>query len=173
MIRATVTTQIRSLLISVIGITFVAGYLSRSIRAGFQSVLPCALAILATFSVMGWAGIPLGIATSMFPGMTLGLGVDYAIHLLERYRAIRREGADSAAAIIEATSAVGPAIGLAALAITLGFGTLVFSQVPANARLGLLLIVGTMSCLASTLILLPVLIAPRFRLPPAEAGPVC
>ena len=35
---------------------------------------------------MGWLGTPLGVATSMFASMSVGIGVDYAIHLLDRYR---------------------------------------------------------------------------------------
>jgi predicted RND superfamily exporter protein len=80
---------------------------------------------------MGWAGIPLGVATSMFCAITFGVGSDNAIHLLERVRrhadptAVAREVAD-----------VGPPVAADALAAGLGFAVLMFSSVPASARLG-------------------------------------
>lgn len=52
---------------------------SRSLRWGVYCVLPSALAVVINFAVMGWFGIPLGVATSMFAGMMLGIGVDFAI----------------------------------------------------------------------------------------------
>ena len=44
------------------------------------------------------------------------------------------------------------------LAMSLGFGVLMLSQVPANARLGLLLVVGLVNCFVMSLVLLPVLL---------------
>ena len=39
--------------------------------------MPASLAVLWLFGLMGWLGIPLGVATSMFCAITLGIGVDY------------------------------------------------------------------------------------------------
>jgi predicted RND superfamily exporter protein len=64
----------------------------------------------------------------MFCAIALGIGVDYAIHFLEPIR----RGTPVGTALDE----VGPAILADAVAIALGFGLLVISQVPANARFG-------------------------------------
>ncbi len=188
LIQAIVSTQVRSLLGSLVGIFVVASLLGRSIRWGLFCVLPCALAVLINFAVMGWADVPLGVATSMFAGMTLGIGVDYAVHLMERYRyaqgrvracapdvACPPDGAQartlptsqegpcdptqrSEAAIADAVAETGPAILIDAIAVALGFGVLVLSQVPANARLGGLVVLSIVGCLAATLTLLPALL---------------
>ena len=52
----------------------------------------------------------------------------------------------------------GPPALINTLAISLGFGVLMLSQVPANARLGLLVVVGLVNCLVMSLLLLPVLL---------------
>ena len=52
----------------------------------------------------------------------------------------------------------GPAVLTNTLAVSLGFGILMLSQVPANARLGLLTVLGLVDCLIATLLLLPVLL---------------
>ena len=158
LIDAIVTTQVRSLLISLVGILVVTAILGRSLVWGVLSVLPCAFAVLINFAVMGLAGMPLGVATSMFAGMTLGIGVDYAIHLLERYRLARARGEGPATSLTDAVTHTGPAVLIDAVAVALGFGVMVLSQVPANARLGALVVLSIAGCLAATLVLLPALL---------------
>jgi predicted RND superfamily exporter protein len=72
----------------------------------------------------------------MFCAVTLGIGVDYAIHFLEAVRRARAAGRDDP--VNHAVAEAGPAIVVDTLAVALGFGLLGFSQVPANASLGLL-----------------------------------
>ncbi len=161
MIAAIVRTQVRSLLFSLIGIFAVASILNRSVRYGFLCVVPCLVAVAISFACMGLLGLPLGVATSMFAGMTLGVGVDYGIHLTDRYRRARGAGSNRHEATTHATREVGPAITIDGLAVTLGFGILILSQVPANQRLGMLIAISILSCLLSTLLILPALLGSR------------
>ncbi|MCP4246564.1 MAG: MMPL family transporter [bacterium] len=170
LIRDIVSTQVRSLLLSLVGIVAVTSLLGRSIRWGLLCVLPCALAVLVNFAMMGWTGMPLGVATSMFAGMTLGIGVDYAIHLLERYRAGRAQGLGRRPALIDAVGITGPAIVVDAVAVALGFGIMTLSQVPANARLGGLVVLSIVGCLAATLVVLPALLGGRDSRSEAQVG---
>jgi predicted RND superfamily exporter protein len=159
LIDAIVSTQVRSLLISLVGILLVTAVLGRSLGWGVLCVLPCAFAVLIDFAVMGLVGMPLGVATSMFAGMTLGIGVDYAIHLLERFRLARSRGLFREAALTDAVMATGPAVFIDAVAVALGFGVLTLSQVPANARLGALVVLSILGCFVATVLLLPALLA--------------
>ena len=158
LIGAIVSTQVRSVLISLVGIVIVTALLGRSLRMGIYCVLPCAFAVSVNFAVMGWVGVPLGVATSMFAGMTLGIAVDYAIHLLERYRRAVRNGKDVSAAVSDAIEATGPAIMIDAIAVAAGFGILTLSQVPANVRLGGLVLLSILGSLAATMFVLPALL---------------
>ena len=158
LIRGIVTTQMQSLLGSLLGIGLVTALLGRSLRWGLFAVLPCALSVLFNFAVMGWLNIPLGVATSMFAAMTLGIGVDFAIHVLEGFSVARGEGLAPDEALAASLVRTGPAVVINTLAIALGFGVLVLSQVPANARLGMLTILGIVNCLFASLLLLPVLL---------------
>ena len=165
LIERIVSTQVRSLGSSLAGIFIVVLVLGRSLRGGVYCVLPSLLAVALNFAVMGWIGIPLGVATSMFAGMTLGMGVDFAIHLLERFQSARARGGVVEDAAVESLRSVGPAVLLNALGVALGFGILMLSPVPANARLGALVVLGVVNCLVATLLILPVL----FRLWPPRA----
>ncbi len=108
---------------------------------------------------MGAAGIPLGVATSMFCGMTLGIGVDFAIHLIERCRISFAQTGERRSGIRDAVSHAAPAIIIDAAAIAIGFGVLMLSAVPANNRLGLLLVLSMGTCLVTTLLLVPALLS--------------
>jgi len=174
LIDAIVTTQTRSLLGSLLGILAVTAVMGRSLRWGLYCVLPCGLAVLINFAGMGLFGMPLGVATSMFAGMTLGIGVDFAIHLMERYRLARERGLELESALSDAVTATGPAIIIDALAVALGFGVMILSQVPANARLGVLVLLSIVGCLAATVLLLPALLRiwpPRIKPPRPELTP--
>lgn len=146
MIPSIVRTQIGSLLLALAGNLAIVVLLFRSLRLGLACVAPTAIAVAWTFGLMGWLGIPLGVATSIFCAVTLGIGVDYGIHFLEQFEAARAAGAGRPDRV--AAAEAGPAILVDALAISLGFGLMAVSQVPANRMLGLLVAVGlTSACL--------------------------
>ncbi|MFL6236835.1 MAG: efflux RND transporter permease subunit [Thermoanaerobaculia bacterium] len=149
MIPAIVNGQVRSLAGALLGSALTVALGLRRLSAGLAAVVPALGAILWTFGLMGWAGIPLGVATSMFCAIALGIGDDYAIHFLERRELAVAQGEDrpTRTAILEA----GPAILWDALAISLGFGLLAASQVPANRRLGLLVGLALLTAAAFTL----------------------
>jgi hypothetical protein len=158
LIGSIVSTQLQSLGWSLAGIFAVTAFFGGSLRWGFFCVLPSLLAVVIKFAVMGWAGIPLGVATSMFAAMTLGIGVNCAIHLLESCQQARAAGASPGAALNRTLSLTGPPALINTLAMSLGFGVLLLSQVPANARLGLLLVLGLVNCFIASLLLLPALL---------------
>ncbi len=164
LIQAIVRSQVGSLLASLLGIVAVSAILFRSMRWGILCMAPAGIAVAGTFAMMGVVGMPLGVATSMFASMVLGVGVDFAIHLVHRYREATRRGEPHGAAVLDALTATGPGILVNALAVTAGFGILTLSQVPANAQLGSITVVSLLGCLVATLLVLPPLLrvaAPR------------
>jgi hypothetical protein len=158
LIEAIVRSQIASLLGSLAGIFVMAALLFRSAVWGLACMVPATLSVAATFAVMGWASIPIGVATSMFAAMVLGVGVDFAIHLASRYRSAVAGGMDGDSAIQHALAVTGPAIVVNGLAVSLGMGLLVLSRVPSNARLGAITVVSLLACLAATLLVVPALL---------------
>lgn len=138
MIPALVRSQILSLVLALLGALLLVATVERSGRRALLLAAPVLAAVVWTLGVMGWAGIPLGVATSMFCSITLGIGIDYGIHLLAVHRRRLAEGSPAGfeTALASALES-GPAILVDMLAVAAGFGLLAFSQVPANARLGL------------------------------------
>lgn len=157
MISAIVKTQFLSILGSFAGVLAIVTLLTRSLSVGMLCTLPCALAVFCVYGAMGWIGMPLGVATSMFAGMAIGVGDDYAIHLWERFRGGMSSGTRAREAAVDSARETGPAILMDALCVGAGFSVLALSHVPTNARLGLLLVLAILGCLAATLHVLPVL----------------
>lgn len=145
MIRAVVDTQLRSLALALLGAFVLLALLERSLTRALLVLSPVVAAVAAVLGTMGWAGIPLGVATSMFCAVTLGVGIDGAIHLVAARRDGDGVGDDDGVGVEDgdgdgarALRAAGPAIAADAVAIASGFALLGLSQVAANARLGLL-----------------------------------
>ncbi|MDP7039520.1 MAG: MMPL family transporter, partial [Myxococcota bacterium] len=158
MIPALVNTQVASLLFSLVCIWLLSLLLQKSLFFSVLVVLPSTLAIWLLYALMGLWGMPLGVATSMFGGISIGLGVDYAVHFLERYRQNLSRGLVLEQAIIEAMASRGMAIVCDALTIGLSFGVLLFSLVPANHALGKVAGLCVLICFLATVTVLPALI---------------
>jgi predicted RND superfamily exporter protein len=159
LIGGVVATQVGSLALSFLGIFAVTAGLTRSVRRGLLCIVPAGLAVLLDFAAMGWLGIPLGVATSMFAGMALGVGVDSSLHLLARFSRLREGGVERAQAAARAVSEIGPAVLIDSGSSLLGFAVLLFSRVPANQRLGGLLALSLLGCFAATLLVVPALLS--------------
>ncbi|MEM8932395.1 MAG: MMPL family transporter [Acidobacteriota bacterium] len=150
MIPAIVRSQVTSLVLALAGALLVLTVLLRSPIAALVAIAPVATAVACVFGAMGRLGIPLGVATSMFCAITLGVGVDYAIHFVAaRQRAI---AGGSAGPAVAALRDAGPAILTDAVVITVGFAWMLLSSVPANARLGVLVAVALGLACAFTLV---------------------
>lgn len=146
MIPAVVRSQVSSLLLALGGAFLALSVLRRSLRQAVLCLAPVSVSVCWVFGVMGWLGIPLGVATSMFCAISLGVGVDYAVHFLTSFH--RAQHSARGASVRRALEETGPAILTEVLAIGGSFGLLLISQVPANARLGFLVALALgVSCL--------------------------
>jgi hydrophobe/amphiphile efflux-3 (HAE3) family protein len=107
---------------------------------------------------MGVLSIPITIVSmAVFP-IVIGLGVDYAIQFHNRYDEESHRGRTIADAIVDSVTHIGPAIGIAIVAASLGFAALFFSPVPMIKDFGYMLIIGVIACyLVSMFLLLTIL----------------
>src|SRR5690606_7776942 len=63
----------------------VAVFLGSPLLALF-CLIPLLLTVAVSFGVMGYGGVPLDMVTTMVASLAIGIGVDYSIHLVSRYR---------------------------------------------------------------------------------------
>jgi predicted RND superfamily exporter protein len=131
---------------------------SRSWRTVGLAVLPVSAALALLFGGMGHAGMSLGIATSMFASLTVGIGVDFALHFQHAYSNAQRRGLDRAGALLATLGGAGRAIRWNVVVLAAGFSVLVLSDLAPNRALGILLATAMGVCYATTLLLLPQLL---------------
>ena len=150
---------VRSSIASAIMVFLAVLAFSRSLRYSVLTIAPILLAVLLNFGVMGFTGIPFGVATSMFTAIILGIGIDYAIHLVSKMERVPagRERVETVAAAFAST---GRAILWDALVVLAGFLILLLSRMPPNRTLGLMVSLGIAVSLAATYLVLPVLWSP-------------
>lgn len=77
---------------------------------------------------------------------------------MQEFRQARAAGASPTEASSCSLRLTEPPALINTLAMTLGFGVLMLSQVPANARLGILVVLGLVNCFVASLLILPVLL---------------
>jgi predicted RND superfamily exporter protein len=134
-------------------------FLFRSPRLGLLAMVPLSVTILGVYGVIGWIGKDYDMPIAILSSLTLGLSVDFAIHFIERTRAlIRATGSfyDASRRLFEEPAR---AIARNAIVIAIGFTPLFFAPLVPYITVGAFM-AGIMALSGvTTLILLPALMS--------------
>ncbi len=130
----------------------------RSYTQGLLIFIPLSLGLIWTVGTLGWLGIPLSITTVGLGSVILGLGVEYGVFVVSRYKEERAKRASQLDSIRTAVHGIGTAIIGSGLTTMVGFGALTFSTLPLIQNLGQTLALGIGYSLLAALLANPVLI---------------
>ncbi len=153
--RAIVFNQAQSMALAMILIFALVAFLLRSFLGGLTGLLPIALSLVVVFGVMGYARIPLDIATMLLGGIAIGTGIDYAIHFSSRFRRELQAGKDPTAAVMATMVTAGRSIMINVLTVAMGFIVLALAQLVPLQRFGLLIAIMTTSAGLGSITILP------------------
>lgn len=153
-----IRSQISSLIIAILLVVVVVSFLRRSLLQGLLAVVPVAATLIILFGTMGNAGIPLDIATVLTGSITIGIGIDYAIHFMAYFGNAYQRNSNISESIRETVNGSGRAIIINIFAVTLGFAVLLFSNLVPMQRFGLLIAVTMVSSGLAAMTLLPLLL---------------
>jgi predicted RND superfamily exporter protein len=157
-VRLLVEGQTSSIVLALLTDLILITILLRSVRMGLIAIAPVAFSLLLVFAALALAGTPLGIANSMFAGIALGIGLDFAIHLTTAYRQRLREGIPAGEALRSTLELTGPAVCVSAASITAGFSVLMLSGIAPNVQLGVMICLCLLTCAVTTLLVIPSLL---------------
>ena len=132
--------------------------LFRSVKIGLLAMLPLTVTILFIYAVIGFVGKDYDMPIAVLSALTLGLSVDFAIHFLERCRAIYRETGDWPATVDEVYKGPARAISRNAVVIAVGFTPLLFAPLVPYITVGFFLAMIMAVSAVVTVILLPAVI---------------
>jgi predicted RND superfamily exporter protein len=155
--------QVKSLILSLGIIVVLLSLMFRRISAGLIGVIPITITAIVSFGVMGLLGIPLSTTTALISSIAIGVGIDYAVHFMERFRVAAKRTGDVVATIADAMHHSGRAIMFNAVVVIAGFLVLLFSAFPPNRVLGAL-VSGNMfiSLLGTVTIMVVVMVQTKF-----------
>lgn len=149
-------------LVGLLAVLLIVALDFRSFSLGFYSLVPLFLGLVWMLGTMRLFGAPLNIMNVFVTTLVLGIGSDYGIHLVHRWREGR--GGDLGAALSDA----GKPVAIAALTTMAGFGSMSLSSYPGLRSMGYVSLLGTFFCMLATLTVLVALLA--LRTPPDRGG---
>jgi predicted RND superfamily exporter protein len=132
--------------------------LFRSLTISLIAVIPNFLAAAVVLGGMGIMGIPLDMMTITIAAITVGIGVDHAIHYLTRFRREVAVDGDYIAAMYRSHASIGRALFYTASTIIVGFSILALSNFIPSIYFGLLTGLAMTAALLGSMTLLPKLI---------------
>ena len=150
--------QIKSLILSILIVIVLLGLLFKSPIAGIFGSLPIIITALVNFGIMGYLNIALNTTTALISSIAVGMGIDYSIHLLSKYKFYGENSLSNKNAARETIKHAGKAITYNAVVVIVGFMVLVFSSFPPNRELGYLVSLSLFSSFVLTLTLVVALI---------------
>ncbi|MDI3325389.1 MMPL family transporter [Pontibacterium granulatum] len=147
--------MLNSLLSAFVMVLLMMVFLFRSVKLGLLSMLPLTVTILFIYGLIGLVGKDYDMPIAVLSALTLGLSVDFAIHFLERTRAIYRNTRDWSKTITEVYKGPARAISRNAVVVAVGFTPLLFAPLVPYITVGFFLATIMAVSAVVTVILLP------------------
>ncbi len=149
----------RTTLISGIGVFVLLALALGSVWGMLASLIPLVFSSVFTVAWAKFSVDGFNLITVFLPALVLGLGVDYALHLVSRFLEERREGRDFLEAVSVAVRSKGMASLGAALTTALAFSCLLPSRSRGMEEMGVIMSVGIIVSFFTTILMIPALLS--------------
>ncbi len=131
----------------------------RRASLGAVTLVPTLFSVSWVLGTMYALGIPLSFTTAVIGSISIGLGVDYGVHISERYAHELSRTDDVWDALTQTVSGTGGALLSSAVTTAIGFGVLMFTLLPGLRQFGLIIALSLVYAFVSSVFLLPSLLA--------------
>jgi len=129
------------------------------------TIIPGFLAAMVPGIVLGWLfltmrilGIPLNVMTAMVGAIIVGIGIDYPIHIANRWTLEKKSSKDFLNCYTVSLNTTGKEVLYSALTTLIAFGVLVMIPIPVIAQFATTILFGIVYSLLGAVVLLPALI---------------
>ena len=130
----------------------------RRLDAVLLSLLSVGAALLGTFGVMGYLGVPITPTAQIVPSFVMAVGIGDAVHLLTLVFRKLDDGASTEDAVVHAIGHSGLALIMTSVTTAVCLMTFLFADLEPVSALGASAAIGVIVALAYTLTLLPAII---------------
>jgi len=156
--------------IALLAIIIILAIAFKSIATPLVAMIALGCGLMWTLGLARVTVRSLNTVSSIFVIVLMGIGIEYGIALLSRYREERGRGSGSKDAFIDALSHTGQGVITGALTTAGAFFALAFSDFKAMRDMGIVLGLGVICALLSMFFVLPALIRLKERFFPYRAG---
>jgi len=155
--------QIKSLAYSFIIVIVLLSLMFRSFKMGLIGTIPIFITTIISFGILGWLNIALQTTTALISSIAIGIGIDYAVHFIDRYKKNALETNNPGLTVEETMAHSGRAISFNAVVVILGFLVLTFSAFKPNIALGAIVSLNMLTSFIGTVtVMFLVLYAGKF-----------
>ena len=130
----------------------------RSFRYAVVTVVPIGLVVAWLYGLMYLFGFALNYVTATIGAVSIGVGIDYSIHMTERFREEMHRASSKVQALRQAASGTGMALLASAASSIVGFAIMSFAPMPMFASYGVLTALMIFLALSASLVVLPSLL---------------
>ena len=147
--------QVSSLVFALITVFILLAIIFRSVKGGLTGSIPLAASILIQFGVMGITGVAIDAATALLSSIMIGVGVDFTIQFLWRYKIELGKGLTPPEAVSATYRTTGRSIVINGLSVMAGFSATFLSGFLSIRFFGYLTLLAIGSCLLYAIIVMP------------------
>ncbi len=119
------------------------------------AVFPIVLVLLWVLGTMTLLDIPYNVVTALITALSIGIGVDYTIHVIHRFTEELESLGSVEGAVTETLSTTGSALVGSALTTALGFGVLIFSPLIPFRQFGIVTGITILYALIVAIVVVP------------------
>jgi predicted RND superfamily exporter protein len=130
----------------------------RSVRYAVVTIIPIGLVVAWLYAIMWVSGFALNFVTATIGAVSIGVGIDFSIHLTERFREEFHRNPGRVQAMRAAMRGTGVALAGSAGSSIVGFAIMGLAPMPLFASYGLLTSIMILLALAAALLVLPSLL---------------
>ncbi len=147
----------------------------RSLISAITPLLMVVLAAIWLYGTMGYFNIPISTLAGGVASMVMGIGIAYSIHVLNRFKAERREGKNIRLSADLAVVKTGMAVVATSATTLVAFFAFYFGQMPEMGRFGILMVIGIFYTMVLSIFGLPSLLVleEKYNLWKKEREVVC
>lgn len=164
--------QIRSLALAFALIFAILLVSLRRLGAALAGLVPIVITVVGILGFLALSGTNLHIVTAVLSAISIGVGVDYSIHVISAIYHFRNEGLDNRQAVSSALSVVSGPVVANALGITIGLCVMFLAPLKLYTDAAAVISLAMVLSAAGALLLIPLFYTWRDGKRPTSAGPV-
>ncbi|MFC1988322.1 RND family transporter [Chloroflexota bacterium] len=153
--KLVVESQIRSLGLALVLVFVMILIATRKIKAAFVAMLPIVITIAAILGMLSITDYNLNLVTANLSAIAVGVGVDYAIHLISGIYYFRKQGLDTTESVDSALLTLSRPILANAFGLAIGLSVFFFSPLSIHSQVASIMWVAMVISSLGALLLIP------------------